>query len=215
MIRSVSRSPLCSVSLKGRRTRGRGGLLLGEGGVHVLVQRRCDFFGLADVELVFCNVAENDHAGPMSEYPEPRAQVRGAYSRKSIIRCLIRRLINWNRSPGCENNPGKFAPVGMMNVSSLNQSPHSLAILRGKLHTMEKPNVSHQQRVLCCDMRARLGPGPRLEESCLAAGSLGAYELEDWGGSREGRSLREDCTQWAQNVVGHCGRWVVWRRRRL
>lgn len=69
MIRSVSRSPLRSVSLRGRRTRGRGGLLLGEGGVHVMVQRRCDFFGFADVEFVFCNVAEDNHTESMSEYP--------------------------------------------------------------------------------------------------------------------------------------------------
>lgn len=74
MIRSVSRSPLCSVSLERQRTRGEGeGLLLGEGGVHVSVQRWSDFFGFAEVKFVFCKVTEHNHARPTSGYPKPRA----------------------------------------------------------------------------------------------------------------------------------------------
>lgn len=172
MIRSVSRSPLCSVSLKERRNRGRGGLLLGEGGVHVSVERRCDFLGFADVELVFCNVAEYDHAGPMSEYPEPRAQVRRGGLLAQVHNPLSYSALDQLESlPRLREQPGQVC-TGRHDECFFPQSVSTLTILGGRLHTMEKPNVSHQQRVLCCNMGARLRSDPRLEEGWLAAGGL-------------------------------------------
>lgn len=156
------------------------------------MQRWCDFSGLEEVQSVSCDIAEYDHARAHVRISPTKGAVAGggrAHSRRSMIRCFSRCLISWNRSPGRVKNPGRLAPVGMMNVPLANQSlcPTTLR----ELHTVEKPNVSQLLHVLCCDLRARLGPDPGLEEFSRPTTGFVAYELEGRGDLREGRSLRK------------------------
>lgn len=91
--------------------------LLRKRGVHVLVQRQGHFFGFHETQLCFGREPEHQYAC-RTQSPYTAVDQVVTYSRKSISRCLVLRASILNRAAGESNKPGRFFPVGMMNVSS-------------------------------------------------------------------------------------------------